>query len=194
MRPACRFGLTLAEALVALSVTAMAGTALLLAAETSLAMGDDAVERTIARGLAEQLIDEVMGAAYCEKGVSPLDLGLGRNSWENAGMGRERYTDTDDFTGIRSKPIEDRFGSALGAGNGAGGLRPAGFRVRSTLFTNWRAEIDVYYVSPTNTSQKMAVGLASYYRAVEVRIVKIKGTQTIPLADERRVFSYVPTP
>ena len=65
-RSAPRRAFTLVEAMLALSLTAIAGAALLLAAASSLDTTSHALEQTIALGMAEQLMDEVVGAPFAE--------------------------------------------------------------------------------------------------------------------------------
>lgn len=190
-----RAGFTLTEALVALSLTAMAGAVLLVSAQSALDTGDEALEQTIALGMAQQLIDEALGATYCAKDASPTDTFLGRNSYEDGGLGRERYSDTDDYNGLRISPAEDRFGSTLGTGNGAGTARHANFRLRSNYFTNWRQEVDIYYVSDSNPSVRLTGTSTSNSRAVEVRITRTDSAgRRRELAKVRRVYSYVQPP
>lgn len=188
-------GFTLTEALVAISLVAMAGAALLLSTQGALSTSEEALDETIAQGVAEQLVDEVLGAAYCAAGANPRDTYLGPNAWETQGRGRERYSDIDDFHGFRAAPPEDRWGSPLGRGNGAGGARHANFALRSGYFSRWRQEIDVYYVSEANPSVRLGPGQTSYVRAVEVRILRDDGQgRRRPLATVRRVIAYVPPP
>lgn len=190
-----RSGFTLTEALVALSLTAMAGAVLLVTAQSAVDTGDEALEQTIALGMAQQLVDEVLGATYCAKGASPTDTFLGRNSYEEGGSGRERYSDTDDYNDLRITPVEDRYGSVLGSGNGAGGLRNANFRLRSNYFSSWRQEVDIYYVSDSNPAQKLSGTSTSNTRAVEVRITRTDSSgRRRELAKIRRVYSYVQPP
>lgn len=188
-----RLGFTLTEALVAITLTSMAGAALLLSTQGALSTNEDALDETIAQGLAEQMIDEVLGATYGAKGANPRDTYLGPNAWETQGSGRERYSDTDDFNGFRAQPAVDRWGSSLGRGNGAGGTRHASLALRSGYFTKWRQEIDIYYVSESDPSVKLGSGQTSYVRAVEVRIFRDDGNgRRRPLATVRRVYAYVP--
>ncbi len=75
----------------------------------------------------------------------------------------------------------------------AGGLRHQNFRIASYL-SNWRVEIDVYYVSNTDLTTALASGLTSNYRAVEVRVYinDPNGARRL-LTTLRRVFAYVPS-
>jgi type II secretory pathway pseudopilin PulG len=68
----CQAGFSLVEALVALSITSLAGAVLLLAVESSLGTTTEAVHRTIADGIAQQTLHEILTKRYTEKGESPL--------------------------------------------------------------------------------------------------------------------------
>ncbi|GAF73146.1 unnamed protein product, partial [marine sediment metagenome] len=95
---------TLVEALVAISITAIAGSALLLGIGSSLQSTTDAMEQTTAIGMAQQLIDEVLGGRYAAVGVGGYEINFGHSAHEQAGPGRQRYDDVDDYHGLRIKP------------------------------------------------------------------------------------------
>src|SRR6187397_902006 len=59
-RRARRRGFSIVEAIVALSITALAGAVLLLAVESTVQSTTDSVQRTIADGMAQQLLDEAL--------------------------------------------------------------------------------------------------------------------------------------
>lgn len=59
-------GFTLIEATVALTITAVAASALLLGVTSSLHTTSDCLEQTIAAGMAQQVLDEVVGANRIE--------------------------------------------------------------------------------------------------------------------------------
>ena len=63
---------SLIEALIALTITSMAGAVLLLGVQSSLDTTIEAVERTIADGIAQQTIDEIMTKRYTASGGNPL--------------------------------------------------------------------------------------------------------------------------
>jgi type II secretory pathway pseudopilin PulG len=185
---------TLIEALLAVAIAAMAGSVLLLGLHSSLQATDEAIKQTIATGMAQQLIDEVVGNLYCAPGASGYDTYLGCSSWESQGKGRERYNDSDDYNGLRAEPPKDPWGIALGADDGQGGQRHPAFQAPAGLFDHWRQEIDVYYVSETNPGTRLPPGQVSDYRAVEVRIVDDDPTRgPRQLVKLRRVVAYVPT-
>src|SRR5262245_37131325 len=68
---------TLIEALIALSITSLAGAVLLLSVQSSLETTVEAVQRTIADGIAQQTIDEILTKRYMEPADDPLSNLLG---------------------------------------------------------------------------------------------------------------------
>jgi len=187
-------GFTLIEAVVSMSLTAICGGALLVGVSSSLETTQTSLEQAVAQGIAEQLVDEIVGRRYSAAGSGPYEPFIGPSPTEAATPGR-RYTDIDDFNGFRAQPPVDMYGVALGQDDGVGGSRHANFRAPSTFFSRWREEIDVYYVSNSNQSQKLASGQTSDYRAIEVRIILNDPTNGVrPLASARRVVAYVPNP
>lgn len=190
--PTAPRGFTLVEALVALSITAIAGAVLLLSVDNVLSTTNDAVDRTIAQGMANQLIDEVVGLRYCESD-NPHEFSLGPTGSENRGVKRDRYDDTDDFDGYEASPPRDRWGNSLGQMDNSGDGRPSALRSSTTEFQQWRQKIAVYYVSASNPDVRLPDWLPSDYRAVEVIIEREAPNGAVrPLAQVRRVFCYVP--
>ncbi len=180
---------------MAVTLAAMAGAVALLSVETSLHTVDDAVQQTIARGLAEQLADEILGARYMSPGGNPQQYPMSANAWELQGEGRERFDDTDDFHGFTARPPEDRYGVEIGLGDGAGGYRHPAFQVRSDYFDRWQQRIEMYYVNPANLAQRLSGSQASDYRCLEVTIFRREpGGAERPLAKLRQVFAYAPHP
>lgn len=193
--PRRRGGFSLAESLLAITLTSIAGSAILLGLATSAQTTRNVMDRALATGMAAQLMDEVLGGRYAAVGAGAYQVGLGPNTYEMQGSGRERYDDVDDFEGVVSQPAKDEFGIALGLGNDAGGLRHPNFRLPSNYFSQWRQEINVYYVSEANPSVKLTGSNTSNLRAVEVRIYREDGKQGRELLDSvRRVVAYVPAP
>jgi type II secretory pathway pseudopilin PulG len=189
--PISRTAFTLIEAMVALSLTAMAGAAILLTVETSLDAADQTLEQTVAAGMADQLLDEIAGAMYCEPGADPQQYPLGPGSDES---GRAQYDDIDDYHGYAAQPPEDSWGQPLGSEDDAGGLRPENFRAPAGGFDRWRQSVEVYYVDPNNLSVRLPAGQTSYYRAVEVTIsVQMPEGEYRELTQRRRIFAYLPS-
>ena len=175
-----------------MSITAIAGSALLLGVTTSLQTTTEAMDQAIATGIAQQLLDEIVGARYAA-GSDAHQVVLGPSWYEQNGPGRQRYNDIDDYTGLRIEPLEDLWGVYLGTDDGQGDQRHPGFQITPGYFDNWRAEIDVYYVDQSNLSAKLSWGRVSDYRAVDVHVYYVdpeRGKRQ--LAQLRRVVAYVP--
>ncbi len=184
---------SLVEAMVAISVLALAGSVLLLAVDSSLQTTTDAVDRTIANGLAQQLLDEISLAHYLEPGTQTSDP-LGPSGWESSGSGRERFNDTDDYHNFTADPAEGVYGEPLGTGNGDGAARPSAFQVAPSYFQSWRQRVEIYFVDPADPSVRLTSG-TSEYRAIDVTIERVELDGTVrPLARLRKVIAYVPPP
>jgi len=189
-----RAGFTLIEAMVSLVIIAMSASVLLLAAQTTVQSGTDAMEQTIAMGLAQQLIDEVLGQPYHSPENSPRAYPLGPNGYESGGNGRERFNETGDYNGYVAEGAVDMWGVPLGEGDGSGGRRHPNLRADS-FFDKFRQVIEVYYVDDGDPSSRLAPGQTSVHRAVEVRIERINfARSTTELVRLRQVFAYVPPP
>jgi type II secretory pathway pseudopilin PulG len=194
VRAACRIrsGFSLMEAIIAVSITALAGSVLLLAVESSLTTTTDATERALAEGLAEQLLEEIVTRRFAEPGTDPVSGTLGRDSGETSATQRLQFDDTDDYHGYAAQPPQDFGGKELGQGDDQGNLRHPNFRLSTSALANWRQEVAVYFVDPANPTQRLASS-TSAYRAVEVTIQHVErdGSRR-PLAQRRRVYVYLP--
>lgn len=186
-------GFTLVEALISVSITGIAGSVLLLGITSSLQTSDEALKQTIASGMAQQLMDEVVGARYHALGADGREVNLGPSAYERQGPGRQRYDDIDDYHGLRANPPTDRWGVALGSEDLDGEKRHQSFRIPAAFFDNWWQEVDVYYVDASDLTTRLPVGKVSDYRVVEVRIVHDhpqRGSRE--LASLHQVVAYVP--
>lgn len=187
-----RRGFTLVESMVAMSILAIAGAALMMGTASNSATTRDALERTMALGMAQQLLDEILGMRYCEIGVSPTDTSLTANNSEIAAGARKQFDDIDDYNGIRTTPVTDRYGITLGTDDGRGGTRYSAFQVPAGYFTGWKQWVDVQYVSETNFATPLSSGVSNYRRIhVWITVDQADGT-TRTLADLSRVVSNVP--
>jgi len=195
-KPAARriSGFSLIEALIALTITSMAGAILLLGVQSSLDTTIEAVERTIAEGVAQQTMDEILTKRYTAPGGNPLGTTLGPVVSELLGSGGTAlFGEVEAYAGYVAQPIKGTWGETLGTGDDNGNLRLENFRVRSDYFQNWRVRVEVYYVSPTDNSQKSTT--ATNFRAIEVNVELVRANGAIfPLASRKRVVTYVPPP
>lgn len=184
---------TMLEAMLAIAIAALAGGVLLLGTSTSLETTKNNMYATIAGGMAQQLMDEIVGCRYFESGGDPYCTTLGPDSGETNSSARLLFDDSDDYNGLRTKPPKDFYGIALGKDDGAGGARNSLFQVSAGFLDKWQQEVDVYYVSASDLSTKLAAGQTSDYRMVEVRITYIDPVQGSKLlAGLKRVLPYVP--
>jgi type II secretory pathway pseudopilin PulG len=187
-----RSAFTLVEALVSISIAAVAGSVLLLGITSSMQTTDEAIAQTLANGMAMQLIDEVVGKRYHSVDGDAYQTNLCASSYELGGTGRERYDDIDDYHGFQSQPPQGPFGTELGRDDGDGGARHPNFVAPEGRFDNWREEIDIYYVDESDLTTRLPFGVTSDYRVVEVRIIHDdpkRGSRE--LAKMRRVVAYV---
>jgi len=187
-----RRGFTLVESMVAMTILGIAGAALMIGTASNSLATRDALERTIALGMAQQLLDEILGMRYCETGVSPTDTSLTPNASETAAGARKQFDDIDDYNGVRTSPATDRYGITLGTDDGRGGTRNAPFQVPAGYFSGWKQCVDVQYVSETNFATPLTSGTSNYRRIrVWITVDQADG-RTLTLADISRVVSNVP--
>ena len=191
-----RGGFSLAEAMIGMTIMAIAGTVLLLGVETSLRSTIEAEDEAIAAGMAEQLLDEILGHHYTSPIIGdPYQTPLSPSAAEAAGDGRELFDDTDDFHGYSAQPVEDTWGLALGQGDGTGDVRHPDFRLPTDRYSRWRQQVRVYYVNETSPWIELTGSSTSNLRGVEVEIQQINSDgQWKTLAVAKRTFAYVPPP
>ena len=192
-RRAFRSGFSLVEAMVAITIMAVAGSALLWGVSSAMQTTDDSLQQALALGMAQQLMDEILGQRYHAVGSDAYETSMGASSWERGGSGRERYNDIDDYNRLRASPPVELDGTSIGTGDGTGDLRHPNFQVVHDYFENWRQEVDVYYADPDDFTRNLPSGSTSDYRAVVVRIVRDDpDSDPRTLAELRQVVSYVP--
>lgn len=180
--------------MVAITLIALAGSALLLATQTSMDSSDLAFEQNIARGIANQIVDEVMGRRYGAAGASPYQYPLSAGSHEiSTPQKRILFDDSDDFNNYSSRPLRDPWAIELGQGDGAGGTRHTNFQLRDDYFDNWEVAIRMHYANPNDLSQNLSGSNTSDFRALEVTVGKHNDDGSVRrLATVRRVYGYVP--
>lgn len=186
---------TLVEAVVALTITAIAAAALFLTLDASLQTTTVASERAIADGLARQLLDEIMGQRHHAPGSDPYQFPLEPSPLESQGPGRRLFNDSGDYHLYQTAGAEDLFGNPLGHGDEAGGLRHPSFRLTSDYFHNWGQKVEVYYVDENDHSRRLPDFQTSNFRAAEITIFRITPeNKIVELARKRQVFAYVTSP
>lgn len=191
-----RSGFSLIEAMIALTLVTMAGAALLTRFGDQGRFVADSLDESVAEGMALQLMNEIAGCRFVAAGqTANSTASFGPSASESAGTGRERYDDIDDFHGFTASPPVDRYGVVLGGEDLGGTTRHPSHKVPSTAFTGWRQSVAVYFVSDTNPSQRLAAGVGSFHKEVEVVISYNDPREgAVELARLSRVFAYVPPP
>ena len=185
----------MAEAMVAMSLIAIAGTALLLDTGNLLTTTDMQVRQMIANGLAQQMMDELSGMRYMEAGASPTSAYLGPEAGETAGPGRSLFDDIDDYNGLTVQPPADRWGIPLGTDDGDGTIRQSTLQLASGYLAQYRVQVTVYYLQSTALTTPLPYGVTTDYRGAQVQVSyddpQAGWQQLVTLT---RVFSYVPSP
>jgi len=197
-------GFTLVEALVATTITTLAGASIVLSLSSSVTTTDVVLEQTIAQGIAASLLDEAAGLRYSSTTLDPWAGSSGGSSPAIPVTGSIGSTLTstgarigcsavDDLHGYQFLPA-DRWGIVLGQGDGHGGLRHPHLQLRSSYFSGWLTTVEVYYVSDSDLSVRLPAGQTSGHKTVRVRVSRTyPNGSTRPLADMRRVFADVPS-
>jgi hypothetical protein len=187
-------GFTLVEALVSITITAIAGSALLLGIASALQTTETVLEETVALGLAQQLMDEICCAAYVEPGTGGYQTVLGPGASEVAGGKRALFDDMDDYHGFAEQPPRDVWGRELGLDDGEGSDRHAAFQSQAAALDRWRREVEVYYVSATDHNTRLGAGATSDFRAVVVTVLVDTAEGRRSIKSLKRVVGYVPPP
>jgi type II secretory pathway pseudopilin PulG len=171
-----RGGFTLVEAVIAISLAAMAGAVLLAGINASVKVTDDGMREMIALGTAQQLMDEALGNLWGGSTTSPP---------------RTNFDQIDDFADYQSMPPVDPSGIALGKDDGQGGERHPNFQATSGLLDRWQQQVLVYPVDLSNPSVQLTSGTSECH-AVEVRIIyNDPQNGARELARLRRVIAHV---
>ncbi|GIW92504.1 MAG: hypothetical protein KatS3mg110_0545 [Pirellulaceae bacterium] len=189
-------GFTVVEALVAMALAGLVASSLLLSAYTGATGALESYETLVASAIAEQLMAEITGQPYREKGQSAYQWPLGPETNDGSPVrpgARSHFDDMDDYAGYRA-PVVDRWGFALGTQDGAGGQRDPAFRMPEKFFEGWTVSVSVAYVAEGAWDTDLAPGSTSDYRSVTIVINKSIGGRTRELARRRQIIGFVPGP
>jgi MSHA pilin protein MshD len=125
---ASRRALTLFEVVASTMIVGMMAVAALNALGAATKSADSIGNRAVALGLADELMSEIVQAAYNDPNQTPI---LGRESGE-AATPRSGFDDVDDYTGWNQSPPQYRDGTII------------------PDRTNWRQKVTIAYVQPGN--------------------------------------------
>lgn len=181
-----RPGFSLVEALVAVAITSIAGAALITSISASVASSVIVADRAIARGLAEQLMDEIAATRFPAATNSAP-----------SGSTRETFDDIDDYAGLSERPPRTRSGQTIGEDGGwLYGQpidRPPQLRPDGDYLSRFSREVTVERVQPASSDTWDAVSQHTDYRRVIVRVIRTDARGNRSTAAElTRTFAYAP--
>ncbi|MEW4451315.1 type II secretion system protein [Bremerella sp. JC817] len=190
-----RHGFSLVEAVVAMSIVAIASSVLLLGVEATISSVEEQEEITIADGMARQMLDEIQGQSWVDPALrsQPYQTSLSASADERVGPGRSRFDDTDDYNEYSASPPVRIDGKTLSTCDTSGDTLPAGFQPRSNFLANWRCTVEVAYLSENNHSVQVADNHPTNYRVLICRVFRrnLDGNWR-QIVQRERVISYIP--
>jgi prepilin-type N-terminal cleavage/methylation domain-containing protein len=195
-RTSLRRGFTLVESVIAMTVLALAGGALLTSMVGAVNSCNDAVYRTVGRGLADQLMDEIAAAQF-PTGVS--------SSPSSSSSVRSLFRTIDDYTGWKESPPQTKSGVILGMDQPSSSAstsmfmmgftdseRPTAMRASSEFINRFSRTVIVERVQPATTGWTV-VSQNTSYRRVTVQVSYSVGASSSQMVSEQmRVFAAVP--
>ena len=181
-----RSGFSMVEALIAVTITTIGGAALLTSIGAAVHTSTDAAHRAVARGLAEQMIDEIAAQRF-PASTNPMLAVTSRISFD----------DIDDYDGWSARPPQVREGLAVGNEGGIvfGVTQPRleAMRADADLIGLFTRRVDVERIRPDGGSGWTVVSQHTNFRRVTVRVDYTDAqSNTATLAEISRVFTYVP--
>lgn len=181
-----RRAVSMVEALIAVTVTTIAGAALLTSIGGAVRASSDATNVAVARGLGDQLMGEISAARF--------PLASNTVPAEPARMG---FDDIDDYDGWNSRPAVDREGRPLGTEgyDSAEGDLPRLYQMRpdAGFLNQFSREVFVERLLPDAGTGWTVVPQHTNHRRVIVRVKYIDAnSNAATLAEVVRIFSYVP--
>ncbi len=184
-------GFSLVEALVALTLLAVAGAVMLQATDATVATVDYQYETVVAQGLARQLMEEICSRRFHELGTDPYSVAPGPSNWESEGEGRSRFDDVDDYANYKTRPVLDLWGQPLGSEDGQGGLRAAAYRAPRTYLDRWRVRVRIGYTDALGKTPDWSGSQQGPYRVIRITIHRVEEDgRRIRLARLERVVAY----
>lgn len=189
-----RLGFTYAESMIALAVLSLAGAALLNSVAGAVSSSNDSVYRTIGKGLAEQLLDEIAAAKFPSRtATAPPTMPF-----------RSAFATIDDYAGWAESPPRTKAGEVLGADNGAtaaeaymflmtgnGASRTAELQAAPGFVNRFTRSVSVDRVQPGSTGWTVE-SQHTPHRRVTVTVTYTASNQPArTVAQVSRVFSSV---
>ena len=182
-----RRGITLVESLIAVSLTTLAGSALLTTIGSTVQISTDSTYTVIAQGMADQLMDEVASVKF------PRTTGA---ITMVSGVGRAAFGNLDDYNGWNASPPQTRDGMTLGTERMTVGStsaqRPTNFQPDPRFVSRFRQQVSVEKIAEDTGGAWVVVTSVTSLRRVTVTISYTDAqNKTKVLAVQTRVFSDV---
>ena len=191
-----RRGFTFAESVIAMTVIALAGAALLTSVAGAVTSCNDSVFQAVGRGLAQQLMDEIAASKI------PTTTTMASSSV------RALFTTIDDYSDFKESPPHTKGGDVLGTEQSASATsysalmtsisstssgRPTALQVPTDFMGRFTRSVLVERVQPSSTGVWSATAQSSLYRRVTVTVTyTVTSSQTRQVAKVSRVFAAVP--
>lgn len=185
-RPFRRRGISLVESLIAVSLTTLAGGALLSTVGSTVQISTDGTHTAIAQGLADQLMDEIASVKFPRSTTAFMPTGIGRSAFD----------DLDDYHNWNASPPQTRDGMAVGTERMTFGsyamARPLNFQPDPRVMNRFRQQVTVEKIAEATGNNWIVVTTDTPLRRVTVTISYTNAqNQTRSLAVQTRVFSDV---
>ncbi|MCA9098030.1 MAG: type II secretion system protein [Planctomycetaceae bacterium] len=176
-----RSGVTLLEAVMAMTILTITGSALLSAAMATIQSSSIMSQAVVAEGIADQLADEIQAIGFPR----------GTNTLPSAGTPRVAFNHVDDFAGYNQKPPVDRLNKTLGTEDPFVSTRNAALQPESGFISKFRQQVVVERLSPNLNSFDVVTSDTNYRRiTVTVSYQDAAGTE-IPLVNRTRILTRV---
>ena len=180
------------ESLITVSLTTLAGGAVLTTIGSTVQISTDSTYTLIAQGLADQLMDEVSAAKFPHT-VSGMGSGY---SMPSTGQGRSGFDDLDDYNGWNVSPPQTRDGMPIGTermmASSSSSARPSSFQPDPRFVSRFRQQVTVEKIAEASGGDWVITTSATSLRRVTVTISYTDAqNQTKVLAVQTRVFSDV---
>ncbi len=182
------------ECLIAVSLTTLAGGALLTTIGSTVQISTDSTYTVIAQGLADQLMDELAAAKFPH---TDTNSGSGSGFFMPSGsLGRGTFRHLDDYNGWNASPPLTRDGMPIGTEWMTSGsmsmARPTNFQPNPTFVSRFRQQVSVEKIVEVSGGTWVVVTSETPLRRVTVTISYTDArNQTKVLAVQTRVFSDV---
>lgn len=191
---ASRRGFTYVESMIALAILSLAGAALLTSVAGAVSSSNDLVYRSIRKGLAEQLLDEIAAAKF-PSGTATIASTM---------PFRSSFATIDDYSGWTESPPRTKAGEVLGTDNGVAAAdaymtmmtgsstsRAAELQAAPGFVNRFTRSVLVERAQPGSTGWTVETQHTSH-RRVTVTVSYTAGNQLArPVAQASRVFSSV---